>query len=444
MRQLVFVALSLFALMLGGGATWGVLHAADVSGALYTIIARWTNTGAATQNDIRASFPISGAALIDENMLATDALNAALQKGSVDQAGMPPTNRIIIEGLVLKSGGSFTEYTTEAQSDTLNDVPLLPADPVVDDAIYWGCDNPCRIVTWDVDTAGVNTLTLALEYWDGARFTALGGVNDDTDTFTTEGRNTMSWNMPTDWATRTVTGSSVNSYWARARLSAVTSQTTQPLGSQVHYENGEWWTWVESIATDNQEQYTLYLGGDDMVAAHQIFPGSAGIITADDSTIEPGGSYSLGYQGRLNFSTTGESVCLACKTGAFTLHATGSASAAGLFATLTGSGTTKLELAGLTLPDSGSQTVIMGASGSTVALFADAGGGLALGTSQTITDNANSWTWASEGSTDYLESVRLYTAAPSVFNIDDSYTQWAQGTHTDTQAYTGALGLDNQ
>lgn len=444
MRKLGASLLIALALCVGAGSAWGVLYAADVSGALYTLTARWTNTGASDQDDIPAAFPLSGSALIDQNLLASDALNAALQKGGVDQAGMPPTPRIAIEGVVLKAGATFTDYTAAAQEDTENDVPLLPVSPVVDDALYFGCDNPCRILTVDTDTAGVNDLTLAYEYWDGSSYAALSGVTDDTNTFTTLGRETVSWDMPSDWATTTVTGAAATSFWGRARVSAVVSETTQPLAGRIYYENGEWWTWVEDLDIGTQEQYTLYLGGDDMVAYHQIFPGTTGIVTADDSSIEPGGAFSLGYQGRLDFGTTGTSVCYACKTSAVTLHATGSASAPGIYATLTGSGTTSLELGGITLPDSGVQTITMGASGSTVAVFADAGGGAAFGTAQTITDNSNSWSWGSQGSTDYIDYIRLYTSSPSVFAVDDTTTQWAAGTHTNTTAYSGALGLANE
>ena len=379
MRKLGTSLLFIIALIAGGGGTWGVLHAADVSGALYTLVARWSNTGAIDQDDIPAAFNVSGAAFIDQNLIAGDALNAALQKGSVDQPGMPPTGRISIEGLVLKSGASFTDYTTEAQSDTLDDVPLLPDSPVVDDAVFFGCDNPCRIVTFDIDTAGVNNLTLAWEYWDGDSYEALTDVTDDTNDFTGLGRETVSWDMPSDWATTTVTGTAVNSFWGRARVSAVVSETTQPLAGRVYYENGQWWTWIEDIDTATQEQYTLYLGGDDMLTYHQIFPGTTGIVTADDATIEPGGAFSLGYQGRLDFGTTGTSVCYACKTSAFTLHATGSATAPGIFATLTGAGTTNLELSGLTLPDTGVQTITMGVTGNTVAVLPMPAAGPRLG-----------------------------------------------------------------
>ena len=444
MRNLGASFLIVLGLCAGIGSTWGVLHAADVTGALYTVIARWTNTGASDQDDIPAAFPLSGSALIDQNLLVSDALNAAIQKGGIDQPGMPPTPRIDIEGIVLKSGLIFTDYTSEAQEDTTNDVPLLPPEPIVDDALYFGCDNPCRILTVDTDTAGVNDLTLTYEYWNGDSYAALSGITDDTNRFTTLGRETVSWDMPADWATTTVTGTAVNSFWGRARVSAVTSATTQPLGSRIYYENGEWWTWIEDLDLGTQEQFTLYLGGDSMLTYHQIFPGATGIVTADSATIEPGGAFSLGYRGRLDFGTTGTSVCYACKTSALTLHATGSASAPGIFATLSGGGTTNLEVSGISLPDTGPQNITMGVTGTTVALFADAGGGAAFGTAQTITDNSNSWTRASQGSTDYIEFIRLYTSAPTTFALDDTYAQWATGSHTNTSAYSGALGLDNQ
>jgi len=445
MRTVGASFLIVLALFMGVGTTWGILHAADVSGALYTITARWTNTGATNQDDIPASFVLSGAGLIDQNLLAGDALNAALQKGGIDQPGMPPTTRIDIEGVVLKSGASFVEYTSEAQEDTENDVPLLPTSPVVDDALYFGCDNPCRILTVDTDTAGVNDLTLAYEYWDGDTYEPLSGVTDNTNRFTTLGRETVSWDMPADWATSTVTGSAVTSFWGRARISAVTSYTTQPLGSRLFYENGEWWTWLEDLDIDTQEQYTLYLGGDDMLTSHQIFPGAAGITTADDATIEVTGNYVFGFNGRMNFSGPSASDCVICKSGAITVNVSGAATAPALGATITGTGgTTVMDMTGITLPDTGTQWVILASNGTDLVLLADAGGGLEFGDARAVVDNANSWEWASNGSTDYLESVRVRAAAPTVMNVDRTYTQWNTGTQTNTQAYTGVLGLDNQ
>jgi len=445
MRKLGASLLIVLALFMGGGTTWGILHAADVSGALYTLTARWTNTGASDQDDIPATFALSGSALIDQNLLASDALNAALQKGGIDQAGMPPTTRIAIEGLVLKSGSNFVDYTAEAQDDTTNDVPLLPVSPVVDDALYFGCDNPCRILTVDTGIAGVNDLTLTYEYWDGDTYVGLSGITDDTNDFTTLGRETVSWDMPSDWATTTVTGTAVTSFWGRARVSAVTSAATQPLGSRVFYENGEWWTWVEDLDLGTQEQYTLYLGGADMLTAHQIFPGAAGITTADDATIEVTGAYVFGFTGRLSFSDPSVSDCIFCKDGSFTVNVSGAATAPAIGATITDAvGATVFDMPGISLPDSGTQTVILAADGTDLVLLADAGGGARAAAARGGVDNANSWTWASGGGTDYLESLRVRAAAPTAMNVDRSSAQWATGTHTNTQAYSDALGLDNQ
>ena len=448
-RRIVYRMLLGFTLV--GGAwltafvTLAVLQAGGVSTALYSSALNITNTGSSDQDDIRAAFSISGAALIDDGFIASDALNTLIHKSSTDIPGMPPTARIQVEGAVQDDGGSITEYTTAAQNATANDVPLLPAAAAVGDSLYFGCDNPCRILTFDVDTAGVGTWTVTWEYWDGDSYEPLANVDDRTTGFTTLGRHTISWDMPTNWATNTVTGSAVNSYWGRGRVSAFTSETTQPLGTQMFYENGQWWTWVEDLDVNNQEQFTVYLGGGtDLVTAHQIFPGTAGIVTADNATIELGGSYSLGYVGRLNFGTTGTTICQACKTGALTLHASGSASSPVIYATLTGGGTTNLEGATLTLPSTGEQTVILASDGTNAVLLTDAGGGLASGGAQTLTNNANSYTFGSNGSTDYIESIRVDAATPTVFNVDTTYTNFTTGTLTNTQAYTGALGLDNQ
>ena len=175
MVWLVLVAI-LFA---SGVGTAHILNAqTDVSTALYTIRATTTNDGTTDLNDIDVPFAISGGELIEGNFIKATALNTAVQQGSTDIPHMPPTGRIQIEGAVQKVGSVFTEYTTEAQSDTLNDLPLLGAAPVVDDAWFFGCDNPCRIFNQEIDTAGVGTWTITYEYWNGSEWAALANVED--------------------------------------------------------------------------------------------------------------------------------------------------------------------------------------------------------------------------------------------------------------------------
>ena len=315
---------------------------------------------------------------------------------------------------------------------------------MVDDAWLFGCDNPCRIFNQEIDTAGVGTWTITYEYWNGSDWVALANVDDLTTGFTTLGANSTTWDMPTDWATQTVTGSAVSSYWGRARVSAFTNITTAPLGSRQRYENGQWWTWVETLPVENQEQYTIALGGTtDFATFHQTFPGTTGIVTGDAAGIELGNAYSLAMVGRLDFSNAGPSTYVVNKTGAYTINVTGSAVSPVLETTITGGATVTGENTGITIPDTGTQTVIMGADGTSAATWVSDGGGMVSYSVQTITNNANNITWASNGGTNYFDSIRLGVAAATVFNFEDTAAEFATGTLTNTTAYTAGLGLSN-
>jgi hypothetical protein len=441
-RAILWAAIAGVTAVLAGMVFMAVASAGSVTTALYSVGINITNTGSSNQDDIQVAFSYSGAALIEGNFISSDALNAVIHKGASDVPSMPPMNRAQVEGAVQDDGGVFTEYTTAAQNTTLNDVPLLPVAAAVGDAIYFGCDNPCRIVTWDVDTVGVGTWTITYDYWDGDSYEAFAGVDDRTAGFTVLGRRTVSWDMPTNWATQTVTGSAVSSFWARARVSAFTSETTQPLGSRIFYENGQWWTWVESLNVNTQEQLTLYLGGaTTLVTAHQLFPGAAGIITGDAATLEVTGTYSWAVVGRLDFSAAASNACIVCKTGVVTLNVSGSAANPVIGTSITGGGTSFGDISGLTIPGTGEQTIIMASDGSNAATFVDAGGGMLSYPVQSLTDNANNWTWASNGGLDYVDSIRLDTTTPSIFHFETSLTDFQTGTHTNTNAVADALEL---
>jgi hypothetical protein len=443
-RPMVWLGL-LAILFASGVGTAQLLHGqADVSTALYTITATTTNSGTTDLDDIQVPFAISGGELIAGNFIKATALNTAVQRGSTDIPHMPPTGRIQIEGAVQKVGSVFTEYTTEAQSSTTNDLPLLAGAPTVGDAWLFGCDNPCRIFNQEIDTAGVGTWTITYEYWNGSDWIALSNVVDLTTGFTVLGANSTTWDMPTDWATQTVTGSAVSSYWGRARLSAFTSITTQPLGSRQRYENGEWWTWVETLPVNNQEQYTISLGGPtDFATFHQTFPGTTGIITGDAAGIELGNAYSLAMEGRLDFSNAGASTYIVNKTGAYTINVSGSAVSPAITTSITGGATVTGENTGITVPDTGTQIIIMAADGTSAATWVSDGGGMVSYAVQTITDTANNITWVSNSGVNYFDWIRLGEIVPTVFEFDDTQAEFATGTLTNTSAYTAGLGLSN-
>jgi hypothetical protein len=410
----------------------------SVTDALYSIALNITNTTASQKDDIQVPFTLSTASLIDDGFITSDALNSVMQKGSVDVPAMPGTNRIVVKGAAQDNGGVFTDYTSQAQDATASDVVLLPAAPATDDAFYLGFDIPAGMSTVDIGVAGVGSWAVTWEYYDGSSWTALSNVDDRTSAFSILGRNIITWDVPTDWATTTVVSKSA--YWVRARVSSFTSITTQPLSSLIQYETGEWWSWVETLPLDTQEQLTLYLGGAPKRGYHEIFTGASGISLTDATALEPGNTFSALIRGRSHFEDLGSSSCYICKTGAISLYPSGS----GQFTTtVTGAGTTTLNLSTMTLPDTGAQNVIIASDGTDLALWADGGAGMVAGDAQTITDNASDWTWASSGAVDYSDEISYDADTGDVISIFRAYAEWASGTSTNTQAYSTALGLAN-
>ena len=126
--------------------------------------------------------------------------------------------------------GSYTDETTAAQNATTNDMTLLPAVPAQNDAYYFGFDKLFDVMTLNIGTPGGGVWTITWEYWNGV-WTALSGVTDGTTGFTAaSGSHDVSFTRPGDWATTVV--NAITKYWIRARVSAYTSITTQPKGTQ--------------------------------------------------------------------------------------------------------------------------------------------------------------------------------------------------------------------
>jgi hypothetical protein len=426
------------ALLIGLMSTSLVLAQTSVADALYSVALNLTNTTASAKDDIQVPFVLSTASLIDDGFISSDALNTLVQRGGTDIPNMPGTNRIVVKGAAQDDGGVFTNYTAQAQSSTASDVPLLPSSPAVSDAFYFGFDIPAGMTTIDIDQAGVGTWAVTWEYYNGSGWTALSGVDDRTSAFSVLGRNIVTWTVPADWEASTVV--TISAYWVRARVSGFTSITTQPLGSLIQYETGDWWTWVESLPLDTQEQFTLFLGGSAMKTSHELFTGAAGISTDDAAALEGGSTYAIAVRGRNHFDTLGSSSCIVCKDGTIKVYP----SAGGQFtATVTGAGTTTLVLATMTPGDTGSNNVILASDGGDVALWADGGAGMVAGDAQTMVDNSNDWSWASSDAVDYSDQIAYDADTGDVINIFRSYSEWATGTESNTQPYTGKLGLAN-
>lgn len=132
----------------------------------------------------------------------------------------------------LDDGGAFTDDTVDANSAAANDVPLMPAVPVLNDAFYFG-ENFSTSGIWNtlkinLGTAGVGG-TIAWEYYNGATWAALTVV-DATNGFTTAGAaQYVTFTSPTNWAAVAVNAQT--RFWIRARV--LTAFAPIPLATQI-------------------------------------------------------------------------------------------------------------------------------------------------------------------------------------------------------------------
>lgn len=271
--------------------------AADTSDALYTAQVTVRNNTGATQSEIAAPFPLSTQALLNGDFMDSDTLDAELHDASgLDVPLSPGPIRTRMQGAVLDDGatvgsgcGGCTTDTTDMNDSGASDVDLLPATPAANDAFYFGADHRYRVLWLDIGTAGEGTWELAWEYWNGASWTALSSVTDDTSGFTTAGLLTVTWDMPSDWATTDASGDLPNdTYWVRARVSSFTSVTTSPDATQGWYDLGQWWQYVDSLADGSSAATTLHTDFTDQGrAAYARWNQADGAITVtDDAAIQ--------------------------------------------------------------------------------------------------------------------------------------------------------------
>ena len=102
----------------------------------------------------------------------------------------------------------------------------VSAGPFVNTGIYFGSANRfCNIVV-DIETANGNLTFGDWQYWDGAAWATLT-VNDGTNDFANTGVRTVTFSIPTDWATTTAFGV-INTYWVRLHITNSGGPATVP------------------------------------------------------------------------------------------------------------------------------------------------------------------------------------------------------------------------
>ena len=127
--------------------------------------------------------------------------------------------------------GSYTAVTTNWNNDTTA-TAIFPASEVVDqDGHIFGFGEQFSAVEFEISTAGVGG-AVTFQYWNGTAWTDLANVVDGTSSFTATAsagaydRYRVTWDLPTDWATRQLVAEG-QQYYVRANIDTVYSTNPQ-------------------------------------------------------------------------------------------------------------------------------------------------------------------------------------------------------------------------
>ena len=130
------------------------------------------------------------------------------------------------------ASGGWTDYTSQFNNATTGDFYLTYSTAALNDLFYFGKSTMFNGIEVVISTLGAGTQTWILEYWNGAAWTTLTTKVNGIILTATVGNHSASFDVPTDWATYLVNGTTY--YWVRIRISVYTSQTTRPVYSIGH------------------------------------------------------------------------------------------------------------------------------------------------------------------------------------------------------------------
>ncbi len=393
--KLVFWSILLLVVVLSGIVTSRLLNAGSISGSLYLVnIDILNSSGSDTVNGVE-HFVLSTQSLIDGGFISSDTFNVNIHDGSTDVVFMPGTTKIDILSAFTNGG---TDETSEANSSTGNDVTL----PVTGNSVYEiALHNPAKIIHFTTGTSTDAIWQTTWEYYDGTDWTAFSGVSDGTDSFREAGSRKIVWDLPnlTNWPR--VTYHSVAGFWIRVRVSSFTSLGIAPLGTQISYETGIWWTFTGDLENGVQVTYGLYLGGPAIDSFRYYFPGERGVTTPDDSSIELGSSYFIGLMGKSSIGVSGSTAvnqCFICKSGSSRVYK-GVSNTVTYSVTGSGGNNTTIAVTGSAVANT-LETIIVADNGTNVVLMFT-GLGLVEGISRSSISNSSDWTLVDNGTNYY-------------------------------------------
>ena len=372
----------------------------DFTGALYTSQFSVLNNSTSSQFQQVVGFPLDSDTLIDDQFLDSDTLNGGLERTSGTRwGGGPGTDHLDVESFKTfdDSLTAFATDTTDANSAGTNDVTMLPATIETDDISYIGMTFPGRILWFNIFTAGEGDWTCIWEYNDNSTWVALLNVVDGTDCYREGGINHVQFTMPSDLSEVAV--DTVTSYWVRLRIVAPGTPVTNPVGTQIQWETGVWFTVAPSLAASGgNQQYIYFLGGPTMGCCQQIFVGDAGITTPDHADLELGSDYQIQTLAYLNTSS-GANKDIVLKTAAVRIYI----SSVGTVTADINSGA--LVLAVTNVP-SGLQQITLDAVGGTTTLTV-LGIGTDSDTTVGVANNGNTWNFGTNDSVLFFDFVDI-------------------------------------
>ena len=137
----------------------------------------------------------------------------------------PSPTLINASGAWTDDAGVYGDITT-AWNASGGSTAVFPATEAVGDGHIFGSSEQFTTAEFVWATAGAGG-ALTFQYWDGLAWQDLSNVVDGTSNFTQDGR--VSWDQPTDWATRQLSAEG-QQYYVRAVIDTVF--TTNPLIDQ--------------------------------------------------------------------------------------------------------------------------------------------------------------------------------------------------------------------
>ncbi|MEE9215657.1 MAG: hypothetical protein V3U54_12955 [Thermodesulfobacteriota bacterium] len=127
--------------------------------------------------------------------------------------------------------GGFTDETTAATNDTVDDMTIIPGSPSVNDAYYYGHDKKFSRLILAISTTGSINWTLAWEYFNGTSFVAVFGLVDGTNKYLANpGIHEVTFTIPGDWATTSI--NSVTKFYIRSRVTAFVVKISNGFGKR--------------------------------------------------------------------------------------------------------------------------------------------------------------------------------------------------------------------